>query len=405
MPNYAYKAIDDRGKLQRGKVIAFGAKDAEDRIRKDGLTLIDAKKLKERHLGSAFQMGGVKTRLRIELYRRLAQTLELGLPIVAAVEENAKLLPSKMLKRVLDEVRVSIESGKSLYEAMRRFPRVFQRLDLGIINMGEQTGVVPQCLKDLADFHEWKDDIRSMIKKATIYPAFIIIALVAVIGVWVGYVLPEMAVLLKEMSVAIPDITQTILSLSLFIQTNWPWLIGMVVLGVVCLWGLQRTHKGGIEIQRILIRVPVIGKVISNIALARLCHYFATMYGAGMSINAIFEILTDSVLGNKYYEARVKAAYNEVQLGQNIAASFKKAGGFPLLLLGGIKNGETTGTLDDAFKRLGDFYDNEVKRSVQAMVSTIEPMTIILLGGVFGLIILSILLPLYDVIGQVGKVY
>jgi len=124
-----------------------------------------------------------------------------------------------------------------------------------------------------------------------------------------------------------------------------------------------------------------------------------------MSINIIFEILTDGVLGNKYLESRMIAAYHDVQLGHTIASSFNKAGGFPLLLIGGIKNGETTGTLDEAFKRLGEYYDGEVKRSVQTMLSNIEPITIFVLGGVCGLIILSILLPLYDVMGEMGKAY
>ena len=193
--------------------------------------------------------------------------------------------------------------------------------------------------------------------------------------------------------------------MSNFIRANWAALIGGVVAIVAILFLLQRSRKGGILMQKYLLQVPLVGKVVENIALARLCHYFATMYTAGMSINTIFEILADSVLGNKYLESRLLAAYHDIQLGHTIAESFEKTGGFPLLLVGGIKNGETTGTLDDTFNRLGDFYDNEVKRTVQAMLSSIEPLTIILLGGVFGLIILSILLPLYDVFSQLGKAY
>jgi type IV pilus assembly protein PilC len=129
------------------------------------------------------------------------------------------------------------------------------------------------------------------------------------------------------------------------------------------------------------------------------------MFRAGMTINAIFEILTDNVLGNRYLEDRLTHVFRVVQRGQSISSAFESAGGFPPLLLGGIKNGETTGTLDDSFSRLGDYYDGEVKRSVQAMINAIEPLTIIILGGVFGLIVLSIMLPLYDVVGNLGKAY
>jgi type IV pilus assembly protein PilC len=405
MPSYCYKAIDDTGKIIRGNIIALGENDAEERIAREGLTLIQSKEMKESRLGKIFSGTKVKPRLLIELYRRLSQTLEMGLPIVSALEENAKMLPSKNLKQILNEVRIGIEGGQTMHESMSRFPTVFSKLDLSIILMGEQAGIMPNCLKDLSDFHEWREDIRSTIKKATIYPCFVLAALAAVIGVWVAYVLPQMTNLLKEMGVVIPDVTQAVFASSHFIKTNWFLLIGSIAAIGTVLFLMQRDRKGAVILHKYLLRVPLVGKVAQNIVFARLGHYFATMYNAGMSINTIFDILTGGALGNKYLESRMVVAYQEIQLGQTIASSFKKAGGFPLLFLGGVKNGETTGTLDKAFKRLGDYYDGEVKRSVQTMLSNIEPITICILGGVFGLIVLSILLPLYDVMGELGKTY
>ena len=151
---------------------------------------------------------------------------------------------------------------------------------------------------------------------------------------------------------------------------------------------------------RYILKLPVMGRVFFNIAMARLSNNFATMYQAGMSINAIFEILSENVLGNRYLEMLLRKAFDAVQQGESIAQGFEKAGGFPPLLLGAVKNGETTGTLDESFKRLGNYYDREAQRTVQAMISAIEPLSIIMLGGIFGLIILSIMLPLYDVIGK-----
>jgi len=405
MPSYSYKAIDDVGKIQRGKVVALGEHDVEARITQEGLTLIESKEVKESRLNKVFAGAKVKPRLLIELYRRLSQTLEMGLPIVTALEENSKMLPSPRLKRTLSEVQIGIEGGQTLHEAVSRFPLIFGKLDLSIIQIGEQAGIMPQCLKDLSDFHEWKEDIRSTIKKAAIYPCFVLVALSAVIGVWVGYVLPQMAGLLTEMGAVIPDVTKVVLATSHFIRNNWIWLIIGIAAMVACIFMMQRSPKGAVFLHKHILKTPLVGKVVQNIALARLGHYFATMYNAGMSINVIFEILTDGVLGNRYLESRMIEAYQDIQQGHTIASSFKKAGGFPLLLLGGIKNGETTGTLDETFKRLGDYFDGEVKRTVQVMLSNIEPITIFVLGGVFGLIILSILLPLYDVMGELGKSY
>ena len=401
MPNYRYKAINERGKIFRGSIFAASEADAENRLQQDGLTLITSNRLKAKR----FAGGKVKPRLIIEFYYRLAQTLNLGLPILNALDENAKALPSKPLKKIIGEIRVTVESGKTLYESMAKFPKVFQNLDIGIIKMGEQSGVLPKCLKELADFLEWKDDIRSTIKRAAMYPAFVILILMAVIGVWVGYVLPMMAKVLQEMDVVLPGITLTILNISSFIKGNWIMIIcGNLVL-IAAVYLFQKSKKGEILFHQYILKIPIFGDMILNIALARLCRNFATMQRAGMMLNSIFETLTDNVIGNRFLESRLQYAFQEIERGQSIAAGFEKAEAFPPLILGAIRNGEMTGTLDEAFDRLGNYYDIEVKRSVQAMISAIEPMTLILLGGIFGMIILSIMLPLYDVISDMGKAY
>ena len=405
MPDYSYRAIDDTGKLYRGTIIAIDEDDVEKRLLEERLTLIKSSPVKRSMPGRQSAGGRVKPRILIEFYYRLSQVMELGLPLLSALDENAKSLPSKVFQKVVGEVRVSIESGNTLYEAMGLFPKIFNKLDLGIIKMGEQSGVLPGCLKELAGFLEWKEDIRSTIKRATIYPAFTIIVIGAVIGVWVGHVLPQMAKILTEMGVALPGLTQAVLGTSLFITTNWPWITCLILLSAFAFYMFQRTKKGGMLLHKYLLKAPLIGNVVTNTALARLSHNFATMYRAGMAIDEIFETLKDNILGNRYLEERLAGAFNEILRGRSIAEGFENAGAFPPLLLGAIKNGELTGTLDDSFKRLGDYYDSEVKRTVQAMINAIEPATLLLLGSVFGIIILSIILPLYDVIGDFGKAY
>jgi type IV pilus assembly protein PilC len=255
-------------------------------------------------------------------------------------------------------------------------------------------------MKDLADFLEWKEDIRSTIKRATIYPLFILLVIFAVIGVWVGYVLPQMAVLLTEMGVPLPKVTRVVLGTSLFFQENWLGILGIIFAAFIALFLFEKTKRGGLLFHRFLLEVPLIGNIARNIALARLSHNFATMYQSGMTLNNIFEILTDNVLGNRYLEGRLEKAFRGIQRGQTIALGFEAAGGFPPLFLGAVRNGEMTGTLDASFNRLGNYYDGEVKRAVQAMVNALEPAIIIFLGAVFAIIVLSIMLPLYDVIGQ-----
>lgn len=400
MPKFKYRAVDGSGRLLKGASVAASDSEMEKKLREAGLTLIDSRKVIE---GIGFEKwfsGNIKPRIVIEFYYRLSQTLELGLPILSALEENEKIIPSKPMRRIVGDVKISVEAGNMMFEAMSRFPKIFQKLDMGIIRMGEQSGTLPKSLKSLAEFMEWKEDIRSTIRRATIYPSFIILSIAAVIGMWVGYVLPRMAGLLKEMGVELPAVTRTVLGVSLFFQEYWLYILTGIVLTAILFLMFRKTKKGAVFLQQYMLKIPVIGNVATNIAMARLSQNFATMYSAGVTLHNIFEILADNVLGNRYLEERLEAAYSEIQRGRSIAAGFEAAGGFPPLLLGAVRNGETTGTLDVSFARLGTYYNNEVKRSVQTMVNMIEPLSIMFLGGVFGLIALSILLPLYDVMSQ-----
>jgi len=404
MPSFHYKAVNGEGRVVRGVAIAVDEEDVERYLAGSGLSLIHSKVVRQSTLAGLFQ-SGIKPRVVVEFYHRLAQTLEIGLPVLSALDENARYLPSTSMRRIAAEVKMAVEGGRTLHEAMSAHPGVFKKLDLAIIAMGERSGVLPDCLKKTAAFLEWKEGLRAQVKKAAIYPSFVITAILAVIGVWVGYVLPRMVTVLSEMDVAVPRATAVVLNVSGFVQAYWTWLGITVAVLSATFYGLQKTRTGGRLFHRYLLKLPLVGPILRNIAMARLSHNFATMLGAGMAIPQIFSTLTDHALGNRYLEEQLASVYKEIEGGATIAAAFETAGGFPSLLLGAVRNGEETGTLDAAFKRLGDYFDQEVQRTVQALVSAIEPMAIIGLGAVFGLIVLSILLPLYDVMGSMGKAY
>ena len=401
MPKYRYKALDAAGKMRRGTVAAFSETNAEEKLQQKGLIVIHSEPARERPLANFFIRQHVKPRELVEFYYRLSQTLELGLPMLSALEENEKIISTPFFRKIIEEIRMSIEAGSSLYESMIHYPRVFEPLDLSIVRLGEETGVLPGSLKELAEFIEWKEDIRSTLMRAAIYPSFIILAIVAVISVWVGYVLPQMANLLMEMGVELPGVTQIVLNVSHFMQNYWLWLLGGALITGFMTYLYTKTPKGKLRFHRYILKIPLFGGILNNIAIARLSHNFATMYTAGMTINNIFEILSDKILGNRYLERQLTIAFEDIQRGESISDAMEATDAFPTLLIGAIRNGETTGTIDDAFRRLGNYYDKEVKRNVETMINALEPLSIIMLGGIFGLIALSIMLPLYDMIAEI----
>lgn len=359
MPSFRYKAVNDEGKVFKGTTVAVDEADVERYLSESGLSLIRSKAVKESALAS-LTSGRIKSRTLVEFYHRFAQTLEIGLPILSALEENARYLPSKPMRRIAAEIKMAVKGGRTLHDAMSMHPKVFKKLDLAIVGMGERSGVLPECLKKMAAFLEWKDELRSHVKKATIYPSFVIVAILAVIGVWIGYVLTQMVTVLTEMDVAIPRATIAVLDISRFVTTYWIWFVLVLVTVPLTVYACQKTRRGGLLFHRTILKAPLLGPILTNIALARLSHNFATMFGAGMAIQQIFSALADNALGNRYMEDRLRFAYREIEGGTTIAAAFESAGGFPSLLLGAIRNGEETGTLDQAFKRLGDYFDQEV---------------------------------------------
>jgi type II secretory pathway component PulF len=404
MPNYRYKAVDSTGRVVKGTTIALDEAQVEKNLIGAGLDLIHCTALRQ-NAGTRILQRGIKPRTLVEFYHRFSQTLEVGLPVLSALDENARYLPSPTMRKISGEMKAAIEGGRTLYEAMQRYPRYFQKLDLALIRIGEQTGGMAKSLKNLAAFLEWKEDIRSTIRKAAIYPTFVVLAIVCVIAVWIGYVLPQMVSVLSEMEVTIPAVTAIVLRISQFVKAQWIWLCVAAVVPVGILLGGLKTRRGALLIHEWVLKIPLVGTIVQNVAMARLCHNFATMLASGISIQYIFETLSTNALGNRYLEDRLRRAFRAIEGGDSIAGGFETAGGFPSLLLGAIRNGEETGTLDDTFQRLGDYFDGEVKRTVQSMVSAIEPLTLVALGGVFGLIVLSVLLPLYDVMAGLGNAY
>jgi len=402
MKTFHYLAVDEDGELVRGKNYATDEQALERSLRNLGLTLVTERE----SMGSSLSKYNTKRKVHpkhlIPFYSRFGQSLEVGLPITATLDENIQIVPSPMLRNVIQELKEALEEGNTLYSAMQQYPGVFTNLEISLISMGEESGVLPETLKELAKFLEWREDLKSTIRRASIYPIFVVVALGAVIALWVGYILPQMASLMKEMGVTLPAISRAVFALSDFIQAYWPWFFGTPPLLFFSLFVIKNTKKGALWFDRWFLSLPLAGPVAAEIAYTRLCRNFSLMMRTGMTINKIFDILCRGVLGNLYLEARLRHAHNYLQRGMKLSDAMERAGGFPLLLIGSVRSGETTGSLEEAFGRLAKFYDEGVDRTIKAAISAMGPILTVVLGGIFGVIILSILLPLYDVLGTSG---
>lgn len=402
MPNHHYRAVDAAGRIVIGDEFAVDESELDRILTRSGLSLITSESERQ-GLGRARR--SVRPRVIIEFYYRLGRTLETGLPILMALDENSRELPSSAMRQMAAEIRTLVESGRSLHEAMAAQGDVFSPVDLSIVRIGEQTGSLPACLDQIASHLQWKEELRHHIRKATIYPLFVLLALAGVIGVWLGYVLPRMVRLLMDLNATIPTATRVLLAVSELAQRRG-WMFALAApLPVFLVMAVRRFPSGRLAWDRTILEIPLLGRLLRAIALTRFGRNMATMLSAGISIRQAMSSLIDNGLGNRYLELRLGAALSAVENGESVSGALRLVGGYPSLLTGAVRNGETTGTLDKAFKRLAEYYDTEVKRTVQLVVGVVEPAAVITLGVVFGSVILSILLPLYDTMGTLGKSY
>lgn len=399
MENYQYLAINEKGSITRGNLVAHNERALDAHLRRIGLTLIKCRQVQDSLVTRLFAKKRIPPRVLGLFYSRVAEALAVNLPIINVLEENVMALGSPTLRRTVLEIKVLLEEGHSLADAMKKFPSTFSELEVSMVALGEHTGTLPQCLKDLAEYIDWRENLKSTIKTASIYPAFVLICLVGVIGVWIGKVLPNMAQMLLDMGVQLPLMTRFLLGLSKILQDYW--FIAVAAIVGITVWTILiiKTPKGKLAWDRSLLNFPLIGKVAHQIALTRLAKNFAVMMKGGLPVNRIFDILIAGVLGNRYLESQLQLAQDHLQSGLRLSECFERVGGFPLLLIGEIRNGESTGTLEQSFERVSKYFDDETNRAVKGMLAAFGPTIVVVLGGIFGVVILSILLPLYDVIG------
>jgi type II secretory pathway component PulF len=259
--------------------------------------------------------------------------------------------------------------------------------------------VLSQSLKDLSEFMEWKENLRATIRKASIYPAFVLVAITAVVVVWVGYLMPRMSTMLHDIGVELPTVTKILINASLFAQQNWLWIVGTLAVLVSGFFGFRNTPQGKRLIDKWFLSLPLLGAIASEIAFSRLSRNFAIMMRIGIPVNRIFDHLSHGILGNRYLEEQLLQAQQNLQKGMALSRCFERADGFPVLLVGAVRNGERSGTLEETFRRMADFYDQGVRRAVEEMVAAIGPLMVVAMGTIFAVVILSVMLPLYDVLG------
>ncbi len=409
MNYYRYKLIEANGMVLSG-VIKLPYKDIMSVIsylEREGRLTIYVKKMGL--LGSMLlKLFSLKLHRRLsrtalaELLNNMALMLRSGMPLTTALEESAMGSETSDVAGDINDIILNIKGGMTFSEAAEKYPRLFPKNVLYLIRMGEETGRLDKMLKDAAEHLKRMQTIISDTKQALLYPAFVFIAMGAGIGFWFYYVVPRIVSLFSEMDVTLPVVTILLINVSDFIQ-NYALLIIAGIIAVIL--AIAFIHKASFEFRKLcdafLLKLPVVGTIMSASILAFITEYFAMLMTAGVELMKSITILSDSVKNEIYSEKLIDIGKN-IAKGESIADSFTKAEIFPTFVIRMINIGEISGNMSEQLNYISQEYSNKLTVLVATLGKMIEPIVLITAGTIFAVMIGALLLPIYDLVGNVS---
>lgn len=396
---FKYRAIDSRGRTVNGELEANNPIDLEGRLTKLGLDLVEARVRAER----TSLLGGKTIRRKdlITFCFHMEQLTRAGVALLEGLADLRDSLDHPTFREVIANVIEDIEGGHQFSQALSAHPKVFDTVFVNLVRAGEQTGKLSDVLKNLVDTLKWQDELAAQTKKIIMYPAFVGTVIMGVIFFLMIYLVPQLVSFIKSMQQTLPLQTRILIAISDFFVHYW-WLI--LLSPVFVLLGMWLWKKSDPEYQyrmdRLTLRIPVVGPVLEKIVMARLANYFALMYAAGISILDCLKVL-EGVVGNLVVAEGLQDVRAQIAEGKSVSSSFEHVNLFPPLVLRMLRVGENTGGLDNALANVSYFYNRDVKESIEKVQVLIEPVMTVVLGLLLGGVMVSVLGPIYDLITKI----
>lgn len=392
MPTFAYTFRDSMGTVRSGTSEAESAEILRKRLQEQGFTVTEVRQIRAQRPGGGW--GRVKLGDLAIFCRQFSTMQDAGVSIVRSLDVLAQQTQSPKLRRIIMDIQAEVEAGQTLSKAMSKYPNVFSNLFIGLIRAGEVGGVLEESLQRLAAFLEADVALRRKVKAALTYPTIVVIAALAIVIGLVTFILPKFFDVFKDLGIKdFPVMTQMLMDFSNFLTSRWYVMIAIVVLVVIAFRMFVRTRIGRRLYDRLKLKLPVFGPLNHKIALARFSRTLSTLLSSGVPILQALETVAGTVANEIIAEA-VMEARARIREGDRIGPPLEKSGMFPPMVVHMISIGEESGALDQMLSKVADFYESEVESTLQSLTSAIEPVLIVLLGGMVGFIVISLLLPL-----------
>lgn len=402
MPVFKYKAINSQGNTVDGTIDAETVKTATDKLKKDGFFPSAIDEVQKGQGGKFTLFKGVNTAELAISTRQFSTLISAGLPLEASLATLSEQTEDQKLSQVLSQVREKVSEGGSLANSLKDHKHIFSDIYTSIVKAGEASGNLDVVLLRLADFLEKQAALRSKVRSAFVYPIFMFVVGSGVLAFMMTFVIPRITKIFEESKKALPIMTVLLINVSNFI-TEYYYLIFIFFAGLLyILYRYSKTDKGREQKDRLSLKIPIFGKINRMVILARFTRTLGTLLSSGIPLLDALRI-GGEVSGNQVYIKSLRDVSENVKEGTSLARPLENSGVFPPLVTRMIAVGEQTGELEEMLDKVADSYDQQVETNLQALTSLLEPIMIVVMGGIVGFIVLAILLPIFDITSTISN--
>jgi type IV pilus assembly protein PilC len=399
MPDYLWKGRTPSGTIENGEITAENPAEVQ-RILRERKIVPTSIRSKPKEITLPFLQGRVSNRAITVFTRQFSVMINAGLPLIKCLDIQVSQVESDRFKKVLKDLISSVEGGSTLADALREHKEIFGDLYINMVEAGEKGGSLATILARLADYLEKADSIKRKVKGAMVYPAAIVLVSVIAVAVLLTFVIPVFASMFADLGGQLPLPTRVVIALSDFLRKYFFLIVAIMIGLILFIRYYYRTSIGHLQIDSFLIKIPIFGTLIKKQAIARFSRTLSTLLSSGVNILDALEI-TAGTTGNKLVENAVLRSRTSIAQGESIAEPLSKEKAlFPPMVVQMITIGEQTGGLDEMLSKVADFYDDEVDQAVANLMNALEPIVILLLGGVIGGMVMAMYLPIFKMAQQ-----
>lgn len=403
MRKFRYVAVNLQKQKIKGTFIANDEKDLAQQLAKQSLFVISCKPYSEKTTASFFTLGTGKVKLgEITTFcRQFSIMLNTHIPILDCIDILKNQSYSAFFIKVLHTVYDDVRGGMVLSEALNKHKKVFPDFFRSMVYVGEQSGKLDIVFNSLADYYEKDAALKRKTKSALAYPTMLACLAVGVIVLMFGLVVPSFRDAMKSLDVKVEGLTKVIYDISDFFALNWYYVVLGIILFVLILVLILQTEKGKYAKDWLKLKLPLIRKVQQNILTARFARAFGLLISSGMDITDAMDVV-EVILGNRYMKRRFHDAAENIRHGMSLTVAFDSYKLFPPMMIQMIQVGERTGTLDEVLMRACDFFDTQVETSLNSLVSKIQPVMLVIIGGIIGTLFIAVYSPMLNIMNGLG---